>query len=209
MKKKNINSEQNVENESKECCSNHKCKFCYAFFTIALVILCAVGEHFFNKHNLSKISEDNKVETLQAIEESKKDYDLSVSSLKKDVSSLKTEVSKIVIKDENVICTYCKKMEFRKKWKTWLALKTKMEASEAFGEELEAFNALFHYDKELIAIVNDLAKGVDVIANVETEKEDVIDTCKRYLRKVVRVKKIDYRKLLEVSGYVLSSIKEE
>ncbi len=209
MKKKSISSEQNVESESKKCCSNHKCKFCYAFFTIVLVILCAVGEHFFNKHNLSKISEDNKAETLHAIEESKKGYDLSVLSLKNDVSSLKTEVSKIVIKDENVICTYCKKMEFRKKWKTWLALKEKMEASEEFGKELEAFNVLFHYDNELIAIVNDLTKGVDVISNIETEKDNIIDTCKRYLRKVVRIKKIDYRKLLEVSGYVLSSIKEE
>lgn len=210
MKNKNddlLDKEQNVEVEP--CgCSNHKCKFCYAFITIALIILCAAGEYFFSKYNSPKFSEADKADAMSAIAENRKECDLSVSELKEDVSSLQTEVSKLATKDEKSVCNFCKNMELRKKWKAWLALKEKMEASEPFDAELETFNSLFSYDQELLEIVKDLAKGVDVISSTKVEKNDIVDTCKQYLRKVIRVKKIDYRKLLEVSGYVLSSVKE-
>ena len=203
MKKKNNNPtedrDQSNVTESKKCCSHRKCKFCCAFFIIALVILFAVGVYHYNKNSLSKLSEE-----MHVIEESKKGSDLNISKLEENVSSLKTEVSKIVTKD--VECTVCKKLELRKKWKTWLALKEKMEAGEPFNKELIDFNVLFSYDKELVEIVNDLAKGVDVISSVKDEDHKVLDICKKYFRKIVRIKKIDYRKLLEVSGYVLSSI---
>ena len=197
MRKKNDNPTDNIDNketESKRCFSHHNCKFCYAFLTIVLISLCAIGEHFYNKSKLSKLSEN-----MKAIEESKKGSDLNISKLKEDVSN-------IINRENEAMCAICKKSEIRKKWKTWMVLKEKMEAGEPFDKEMKDFNTLFSYDKELIAVVDDLAKGVDVISSTKSGKNSIVDTCKKYFKKIVRVKKIDYRKLLEVSGYVLSSI---
>ncbi|MDR2682198.1 MAG: hypothetical protein LBB29_04100 [Holosporaceae bacterium] len=96
--------------------------------------------------------------------------------------------------------------ENRKKWKTWMNLKNKMEKDEDFAKELELFYSAFADDAELIALVEDLAKGVDVVSS--REEKGIIGTCSKYLRKIVRVKKINRAKLFEISGYVLSSTRK-
>ncbi len=202
MKKKNDTENKKIDSEKKMISgSNYKCKSCYAIIAITLVILCAIFEHLFNKHKYSEFSESSKKETLCTIEESMKNYEVKISELKEEIGLLKNEISNI--KDAHVTQ---KQTDVREKWKAWLSLKNKIEEKEAFDDELENFNKVFAYDKELISLLEEFTNEVSVVSDESSGDSNVVDVCKKYLRKVVNLKKVDRKKIFEISGYVLSSI---
>jgi hypothetical protein len=126
-----------------------------------------------------------------------------VDSLKNDVLRLDRQIESAPA-NKNTEILSDNRSQLRKKWKTWMALRCKMEANEVFEEELKAFNELFACDKELIDLVGNLAKGIEVITNGNEGK--IMGACKTILRKIIKLKKINQRRLAEISGYVLSSI---
>jgi hypothetical protein len=91
--------------------------------------------------------------------------------------------------------------KLRQKWKTWMLLRSKIEADDSFEEEMHKFKELFARDKELIKLVDELTDGINVISNGKP-----MEICGNVLRKIVRFKKVNRRKMAEISGYVLSSI---
>lgn len=207
-------------NESKNCeqnkniddlCCHNECgnKFRWAFFSIFLVLIAATVEHFFNKHNYDQLSEGSKIETMNAIEKSQRTYVSQLEDLRQEILSLKDEVSllkKIPLKGS--INNYIDENIRRKKWKIWINLKEKIEVGEDFNQELRDFYSEFCEDDELIRLVDKLLDSADVISRSNKEKKDneFVDICKKYIKKIIRVKKVDYKQLLNISGYVLSSI---
>jgi hypothetical protein len=207
------------------CRHSSKCRVLFAFFVFLLVIICAAGEYFFSKYDNSRLefSENNRNEMIRTLEESiEKNKNAHVPHLTKlqndvaklqdDIATLKGEVSKYTKEMGNK--TKPNENQLRKKWKIWVALKSKMEDDSPFGAELEEFNNAFAGDQELIEMVKDLANGVDLFCNAnkkdgKNESCCIISSCKKYLGKIIRIKKIDHRKLLEVSGYVLSHVNKE
>ncbi|GHT91855.1 hypothetical protein FACS1894122_04880 [Alphaproteobacteria bacterium] len=152
---------------------------------------------------------DELKKTISILEEEVKRIPALEGEIKR-LSALEDEVKKLSFLEEDV-----KKLteklsamagDVREKWKIWIALKNKMEKDEDFSKELEAFNSAFAGDQELISLMNDLAGSVVVVPS--KEEEGIIGTCKKYIRKVVKVKKVNHAKLFEVSGYVLSSLKK-
>jgi predicted RNase H-like nuclease (RuvC/YqgF family) len=134
-----------------------------------------------------------------------------VKKLKEEIAYLKTEISHLQKQIESVperrnefVDQERDELRIRRKWKAWIALRAKMEADEPFEEELSNFYELFACDEEVIELVNDLAKGVKVVSN-ESDKDKIASVCKNMLKKIVRFRRIDKRKLAEISGYVLSS----
>ncbi|MDR0677985.1 MAG: hypothetical protein LBF44_00430 [Holosporaceae bacterium] len=127
-----------------------------------------------------------------------------IDSLKNDIFHLNKQIASIP-KVKNVeVSSPDHRNQLRQKWKAWMALRHKMESNETFEEELKTFHELFACDKELIDLVDNLAQGVEVVTNGNENK--ILGTCKNILRKIIKLKKINQRKLVEISGYVLSSI---
>lgn len=91
----------------------------------------------------------------------------------------------------------------RDKWMAWVALRHKLENNENCTHELERFNRIFTNDKVLLEMVQELVRGIDCVSTNQGENEQSL--CNRFLKQVVRFRKINQRKLSEVSGYVLSN----
>ncbi|MBR1733893.1 MAG: hypothetical protein IJ730_00335, partial [Alphaproteobacteria bacterium] len=86
-------------------------------------------------------------------------------------------------------------------------LKNKLENGESFDKELKIFYDIFAYDTELVGIVKNIVSELGTVAEKQTEDNAVMEAVKKYVNKVVKIGKIDHRKLLEISGYVITSIK--
>lgn len=184
---------EHSETHSSECCHirDHKHKLLFACAAIILVIMCAVGEYLFSGKKRSEISENNAV--VQERRESIKNFEREINALNNKFLRLKQELKRAYDKKDG-----------RKKWKVWIALKNKLESGEPFEEESEIFNKTFSYDGELLKLVKETVNEFEM-KNRKGENA-IIDTVKKYVNKVVSVKKIDPSKLLEISGYVITSI---
>ncbi|MDR2795000.1 MAG: hypothetical protein LBB12_04455 [Holosporaceae bacterium] len=218
-----------------QCCGgSHKCRFGCAFLVIALILACVIGEyayvHWNVKENLPTSPPNNPQKTVDAIganvAPNGKNYDDQIEEIKKSLDDLRNIINTLKTMAQNtkiqlqIAETELKKLadappahnledlaqENRKKWKIWINLKNKMEQDENFAPELELFYSAFAEDKELISLVKDIAKKTN--AAPLPEEKGIIGTCAKYLRKIVKIKKISHEKLQEISGYVLSSVKK-
>ena len=180
---------------SNDCCHihGHKCKFGFACVVIILIATCAIGEYLFDNERYSELSQKN-TSTMNFVQEGReqiKNLGQKIEAIDKKLTSLENKTNGAAINSG------------RKKWKVWVALKNKLESGEGFEDELKSFNEMFSYDTELLQLVKETIGDIEI----EPKKEDdgaVIETVKKYVNKVVR--KIDHRKLLEISGYVITSI---
>ncbi len=180
---------------SNDCCGihGHKCKFKFAGIVIILVAACAIGEYLFDHERYSELSQKNTsaMNSLQEDREQIKDLGQKIEAIDKKLTVLESKTNGVLTNNG------------RKKWKVWVALKNKLESGEGFEDELKSFNEMFSYDTELLQLVKETIGNIEI----EPKKGDdgaVIETVKKYVNKVVR--KIDHRKLLEISGYVITSI---
>ncbi len=119
-----------------------------------------------------------------------------------ELASLKTEIANL--KKDVDECKTVKQIQhdnskLRTKWKAWSDLKNKMETNEPVDEELKRVKEVFADDAELLRKIDDLL--------TETEKSaDVIpQNIRKYVDKFVSLKRMDSKKVAEISGYVLSS----
>lgn len=206
-KKKNFGEEVFQENEkveefvqeeinSSDCCHvhDHKCKFGFAFVAIILVAICAISEYFFDHERYSELSKKS-TSTMNSVQEGRElieNFGKKMEAIDKRLSSLENKTKAASINDG------------RKKWKVWVALKNKLELGENFKDELKLFNEIFTYDTELLQLVKETVSDIEI----EPKGSDgaVMETVKRYVNKVVTVRKIDHKKLLEISGYVITSL---
>ncbi|GHU11988.1 hypothetical protein FACS189449_04660 [Alphaproteobacteria bacterium] len=145
---------------------------------------------------------EEEVKRLAVFEKELKKLSPLVEEVKK-LPELKEEVSKL---SDRIGNSYVKAVDARDQWKIWINLKDKMEKDEDFSDELERFRSAFAGDKELTALVEDLVSGATVGAN--KEEKGIIGTCKKFIRKIIKVKKINQAKLSDILGYVLSSMKK-
>lgn len=187
------------EVDPNDCCHihDHKCKFGFACVAIILVAACAIGEYLFDHERYSELSQKN-TSTMNSVQEDREQIKVlgqKLDAIDNKLTSLENKTNGASINSG------------RKKWKLWVALKNKLESGENFDNELNLFNEMFSYDSELLQLVKETIGNIEI----EPKKSDgaVIETVKKYVNKVVTIRKIDHRKLLEISGYVITSIKGE
>ena len=178
-----------------DCCHihDHKCKFGFACVVIILIAACAIGEYLFDHKRYSELSQKN-TSTMNSVQEDRE----QIKVLGQKIEAIDNKLTALENKTGGVSVN-----SGRKKWKVWVALKNKLESGEVFEDELKSFNEMFSYDAELLQLVKETIGDIEI----EPKKEDdgpVIETVKKYVNKVVR--KIDHKKLLEISGYVITSI---
>ncbi|MBQ7673745.1 MAG: hypothetical protein IJT36_04365 [Alphaproteobacteria bacterium] len=195
------NTTHSDDHNNASCCHghDHKCKCCFAFIVILLIAACAVAEYLYDKHRYTELSESNS-NTVNTLQEAK----AKIDELNQKVDAISKELVSLENKTHGM---YLGKYTPRQKWKVWTALKSKLEAGETFDAELKVFYEVFSYDNELLQIVNETVKGLAT----EEPKDDgaVMEAVKKYVNKVVKIGKVDHRKLLEISGYVITSIEEK
>ncbi|MDR3179688.1 MAG: hypothetical protein LBT70_02210 [Holosporaceae bacterium] len=221
---------QTETSQHHECCGgNHKCRFGCAFLVIALILACVVGEYAYRHWNSETTPLNNPVKTTKAIGakvlSGHKNYDAQIEEIKKSLDDLRNMLNTVQTIAQNTKMQLqtteieLKKLsstsfphnlenlaqENRKKWKIWMNLKNKIENNDDYAAEFELFCSVFADDEELISLVKDIAQKDGVLSS--QEKKGIIESCSSYLKRIVRIKKINHAKLFEISGYVLSSIK--
>jgi hypothetical protein len=212
----------NIKNcdETSSKYSGNKCKVLCIVSVITVVLICAAAEHFYNTSRCEELIEYNRAEMMKTVASIRENHDKQIESflikfneLNAQMDGIRKKFAELANKDQSIVCECCRRSAIREKWKVWVALRSKLEAEEQVTEELKVFNEVFAGDDELIQLVAELVGGVDVISSKkEGEKgkeEKLLDTCKQYLSRVVRIKKVDHRELSKISGYVLSSIEDK
>ena len=209
--KKNENKEHVHEEGHCHCCGNPQTRFKYAFFAVILVLGCAAAEHFFNKRNYQEFYQNNKKEEKKLIEEKSKGHLQRIDELAQKIDKLHEEVAYLSSLKQLLASSESNAEQEamqRKKWKAWIKLAEKLEQNENCTQEAEDFNKAFAEDKEILRIVNDLIKeNSDNEKANENNNSNFVDVCKRYLKKIIKVKKIDSWKIREISGDILISLK--
>lgn len=195
------NASHSCDHNDGSCCHghDHKCKSCFAFLVILLIAACALAEYLFDKRRYTELSESN-TNTINTLQDAK----AKIDELSQKVDAMNKELASLENKSRGI---YSGKYTPRQKWKVWTALKNKLEAGETFESELKVFYEVFSYDTELLQVIGETVKGLAT----EEPKEDgaVMEAVKKYVNKVVKIGKVDHRKLLEISGYVITSIKDK
>jgi len=209
------------------CCSG-ACgsKLRWALFTVSLVVICAISEYYFRKREI----ETSRLEAMRAVDDTRNECTSQIAGLHKEISYLKEEISSLKSSLENnrhvcdqhtcnpdnntnasnasvAAANVIRVDNRRKKWIVWFNLKQKIESGESFKKELQEFTEMFSNDHDLMLLVKKLAEESAVLMQAPRSDNyyNVVDICKEYLQKIVRIQKVNYRKLLEISGYVLSS----
>jgi predicted nucleic acid-binding Zn-ribbon protein len=183
--------------EPVKCCKKSRCAIIASVVLIAGV--CGVFYYceFLVKKNVDLIVPPRIEKALEEIRGEVVQLEEEISNLKKQIEAIPIHLAEPTVNQERDE----PKLK-RKKWKAWMALQAKMEADEPFNEELNNFYEIFAGDEELIKLVKELAEGVRIISN---ENNGIADVCKNMLKKIIKLKRIDKRKLAEISGYALSS----
>ncbi|MDR1334733.1 MAG: hypothetical protein LBJ19_00425 [Holosporaceae bacterium] len=216
MKNKNSGSRSNrdcrddaaAESNGNSRC-HCKCKTIGIVSAVAMILICATAEHFYNANYSAKLNEYNKKEILQAVATCQESYGKQLESLSAKFNQMCVKLHELQSEKSKAFCCECGcRNATRERWKVWIALRTKLEAEEPADEELKVFNVVFAGDDELVKLVAKLINGVNMTSPNGDKGEKLLDTCKQYLSKVVRIKKIDHRELSKISGYVLSSIEK-
>ncbi|MDR3155633.1 MAG: hypothetical protein LBT90_00830 [Holosporaceae bacterium] len=180
-----------------------------------IILVCAVIEHFCSANYCAELNGHSGKEMQRAMVTSQKDHNnqqesflAKLNELHAKLDELQRKLNELADKSKALRCEHCHGKAMRKKWKVWVALRSKLEAEEPLKEELKAFNAVFARDDELIKLVANLAKNADTVADEETKKEKILDTCRQYFSRIIRLKKVDNNELSKISGYVLSSTED-
>lgn len=183
-----------------DCCHihDHKCKFGFACFAIILVSACAIAEYFFANERYSKLSKSNDAAIITAKKSGEK-----IQSLDQRLDQLNARLVQLESVALSGIAS--KKANLKRyKWKVWMALKKKIESGEPFNEELSLFNKTFAYDNELLQMIAELIRNLEGTP-IERDDSAMMEAVKNYVNRVVKVRKINHRKFLEISGHVLTS----
>lgn len=191
------NHDTATDQESNENCGCHgSCggRFGCACVAICLVAGCAIFEYFFNHEKYCELAKNNTSMTALVQEYSEK-----IKALEQRVETLEKGLVQMEGRAGNAFGN-----KARTKWKVWIALKNKLEEGEAFGEELKAFESTFAYDQDLVNMVKDAIGAAETESQISDDT--VVDAVKKYMNKVVSIRKINNSKLLEISGYVITSI---
>ncbi|MDR2157989.1 MAG: hypothetical protein LBO02_01585 [Holosporaceae bacterium] len=185
--------------EVTESAKTAKCRCQTSTWTVALLAVLVVGLWFFHQNR----KEASNLAASDGINAAVLKMEKQIELLQNDVANLN---QKLEFKSATESVKQCldKRGELRQKWKAWMALRAKMESNEPFEAELNKFNELFSCDKDIVRLVEDLAQGVETVTNGNDNK--IVGAYKNILRKIVKFKKINHQKLVEISGYVLSSI---
>jgi hypothetical protein len=129
------------------------------------------------------------------------EYQAKIALLQSEVSKLKSEMQQITQHTDQKLVH--RRDNIREKWKAWMALRSKIESQEQPTVELERFRKLFIDDAETLELVEKLIHGLGF--DKDTNDGKILAACKKYFKKVIKFKKVDHRKLMKISGYVLSS----
>lgn len=156
-----------------------------------------------------KALRENTQKVIHGLNEVRTDHSRKFEKLEEEISNLKNEIAEqrkfyqqLSVQEKSQVDDSYR----RRKWKVWNDLKNKIENEENFDQELRVFYSEFSGDAELMSLIKQLLDGVDVVTTAEDSSNELVDTCKKYIKKIVRIKKVDYKLLLDISGYVLSSI---
>lgn len=93
----------------------------------------------------------------------------------------------------------------RRGWQAWCELRFKLEKDENFDQELENFKQIFANDNVLLFKVSDLLKDFLTEGSSENAHKSGINKFYDKVKSVVSFRKIDKKKIEEISGYVLTS----
>lgn len=171
----------------------------------AIVIACLK----YSEGEERRVIRENTQKAVHTLNEVGRVHSQRLEKLEEEISNLKNEIAEqkkfyqqVSAREKSQVNDSCR----RRKWKVWNDLKNKIENEENFDQELQIFYSEFSGDTELISLIQKLLDGVDVITTAEGNSNELVDTCKKYIKKIVRIKKVDYKLLLDISGYVLSSL---
>lgn len=161
-----------------------------------VVVGCAVFEYFFNHEKYCELAQNNA-----AMAASIKEYQEKIGILGERVESLEKTV---IMMGEKGFSRSSSAAEARSKWEVWCSLKAKLESGDGFEAELKKFEETFAKDADLVKMVKDAIRESEPEAKIDDDA--VVGAVKKYINKVVSIRKISTGKLIEISGYVLLSI---
>jgi hypothetical protein len=127
------------------------------------------------------------------------EYQSKISLLQMEISQLKAEMQQMQRTDQKLHG----RDNIREKWKIWMALGSKIESQEPLEKEWEQFRRLFANDEETLKLVEAIIQEANLDKSACDNK--IVDFCKKYLKRLIKFKKTYRRKLMKISGYVLSS----
>ncbi|MDR0632395.1 MAG: hypothetical protein LBF54_04145 [Holosporaceae bacterium] len=179
--------------EPVRCCKKSKC-------VAATLVVLIVGAFLFYHYSKAIIRNAIDAVVSSRLSQERGSVDDQIIHLKNEISHLKKRVE-LESGDEKKSSSDVSQL--RGRWKTWLALRSKMETGEPFEEELGKFNKLFSCDNELIGLVKDLVSSMKVAT--DENRDGIINVCKSMIKKITACKKNDGVNLEKISGYVLSS----
>ena len=195
-------SSLNEENQIQKIEENGKChssitdcgRFACACIAVCLVAGCAIFEYFFNHEKYCELAKHSAEMSalVQEVSERTKSLEQRTETLEKGLVQMEGRAGS----------SFGNKA--REKWKVWIALKNKLELGESFEEELKAFESTFAYDQDLISLLTEAIGAVETESQISDDT--VVDAVKKYMNRVVTVGRISNSKLLEISGYVITSI---
>ncbi|MDR3187067.1 MAG: hypothetical protein LBT63_01375 [Holosporaceae bacterium] len=173
------------------CCEISAKRSCVWWTAVILALLLAVACYFYGCCGKRSVHD---------VDAHDKKCQQKISLLQEEISQLKAEMRRLAQRADQKLQ---RGNNIREKWKAWMLLKSKIESQEPLAEELEQFRMLFANDEETLKLVEEVIGGIDVGKSGDSSK--VMEFCKKYLKKLIKFKKIDRRKLMKISGYVLSS----
>jgi hypothetical protein len=125
-----------------------------------------------------------------------------IKRMDSDLQDMRRQLAAVVANQNSEKCANCTGL-LRKKWKAWMALLSKIQANEPLNDELQKFGAVFADDKEILKLVDDYLKYVGYESY--NAAPGPLESCRKFLKKIVRFRKNDRAKLREICGHVLSS----
>jgi hypothetical protein len=125
-----------------------------------------------------------------------------IQNLHKEISRLERRMEAFFGSSERLLP--CSMDQERHKWKAWMDLLKKLESEEPYNVELERFCKICFCDRELVEIVREFAKKEGGV-RIGNEEKKTGEFWKNLVRKIGKKRKIKKRKIIEISGYVLSS----
>ncbi len=178
-------------NEPKQTKQTGACGKCCILSAVVTLIICCVVSYFM----CEKICRNCNGDVEQKMHACRQTTNTELMSLKNTVAELKKDIDEC----KTIRQVQHDNAKLRTKWKVWLALKNKMESGEAIDAELKQFKEVFAEDSELLKKVDDLLNDSEKKANV------IPADIRKYVDKFIKLKRVDLKKVAEISGYVLSS----
>lgn len=192
MEKKEANTETGtVSSHEKELIEQRNCRRrCNCFISIALVIA-LVGTAFWAvKYQINSTISRERASFLAEIQK--------LNTRLIDVQN-KVEENRGESDSQNLL-------EARRRgWQAWCELRFKLEKDENFDQELENFKQIFANDGVLLSKISDLLKDFLREDSPENAHKSSINKFYDKVKSVVSFRKIDKKKIKEITGYVLTS----